>query len=369
MRWFRAILAVLGCAALLPGAVIAGTTGGIVGRVVDAATQAPVAGATVTAISPSQSATATTDAVGAYRFLTLAPDSYTLTVTKTGYDQVTQPGLSVFADQVQTFNVPMVKTIRTIARVTSRAAANLLKPGTTSDVYSINASGQKAAGSLIGPGGLSNAYGAIQSAPGVAIDQGEAGWFQMVHIRGGDIDQVGYEMDGIPVNRVYDNAPQTMLSSLGSQEVEVYTGGALASADAQGISGYVNQVVKTGTFPGYAEGNLSVGTPAFYHQASVEAGGSTPDRLFSYYVGIGGANQDLRYVDSDLASAYPKHVLLSRQCRRSEYVCAGIQRLRLHRRQRYLGRQSVRDAARRIRHRIHTAARRHHQPTFCNSAS
>ena len=305
MRWLKIIPALVLIAAMLPNAARAGTTGGIVGRVYDPATQAPIAGAVVTASSPSQAASATTDASGAYRFLTLAPDTYTLVVSKDGYDSVTQPGLSVFADQVQTFNVPANKTIRTIAHVTSRSAANLIKPGTTADVYSINSAGQKAAGSLIGPGGLSNAYGAIQSAPGVAIDQGEAGWFQMVHIRGGDIDQVGYEMDGIPVNRVYDNAPQTMLASLGSQEVEVYTGGALASADAQGISGYVNQVVKTGTFPGYAEGNLSVGTPAFYHQASVEAGGSTPDRLFSYYVGIGGANQDLRYVDNDLASAYP----------------------------------------------------------------
>src|SRR5579863_4318572 len=305
MGWLRAFPAVVLMIALLPISARAGTTGGIVGRVTDAATHAPIAGATVIATAPSQTATATTDAAGSFRFLTLAPDTYTVTASKAEYDTVAQPGLSVFADQVQTFNIPMNKTIRTIARVTSRAAANLVKPGTTSDVYSINSSAQKAAGSLIGPGGLSNVYGAIQSAPGVAIDQGEAGWFQTVHIRGGDIDQVGYELDGIPVNRVYDNAPMTMLSSLGSQEVQVYTGGAIASADAQGISGYINQVVKTGTYPGYAEGNLSVGTPTFYHQASVEAGGSTPDRLFSYYVGIGGANQDLRYVDNNLGSAYP----------------------------------------------------------------
>ena len=126
-----------------------------------------------------------------------------------------------------------------------------------------------------------------------------------MHIRGGDIDQVGYELDGIPVNRAYDNAPQTMLSSLGSQEVQVYTGGVPASSDAQGISGYVNQVIKTGTYPGYGDGKLSVGYPAFYHQASIEAGGSTPDRLFSYYVGIGGSNQDFRFVDNNNGAEHP----------------------------------------------------------------
>src|SRR5215469_3431138 len=151
MRIFRAFCVAVIVTALLPLGARAGTTGGIVGRVTDAASHAPVAGATVVATAPSQTATATTDAAGTYRFLTLVPDTYTVTVSKADYDTVAQPGLSVFADQVQTFNVPMNRTIRTIARVTSRAAANLIKPGTTADVYSVNAAAQKAAGSLIGP--------------------------------------------------------------------------------------------------------------------------------------------------------------------------------------------------------------------------
>ena len=305
MRWLKSVPAALLVAALLPFHASAGTTGGITGRVVDAASQAPLAGVVVTVNSPSQNASGTTDASGTFRFLTLAPDTYTIAFSKDGYDSIAQPGLSVFADQVQTYNATLNKMLKTIGRVTSQAASNLIKPGTTSDVYSINSAGQKAAASLIGPGGLSNAYGAIQSAPGVAIDQGEQGWFQTVHIRGGDIDQVGYELDGIPTNRVYDNAPMTMLSSLGSQEVQVYTGGGTASTDAQGISGFVNQVVKTGTYPGYANLYGAIGAPAFYHQGAVEFGGSTPDRNFSYYVGLGGANQDYRYVDNNDGSGYP----------------------------------------------------------------
>ncbi len=305
MRAMRSIPAALLMAALLPLHSVAGTTGGITGRVVDAQTQVPVAGVVVTATAPSQTATSTTDAGGAYRFLSLAPDTYTITFAKAGYDPQAQPGLSVFADQVQTFNVAMVKSLQTIAHVTSQAAANLVKAGQTSDVYSVNAAGQRAAQGLTGPGSLNNAYGAVASVPGVNLDQGEQGWFQTVHIRGGDFDQVGYELDGIPVNRVYDNAPETMLSSLGSQEVQVYTGGVPASSDAQGISGYINQVVKTGTSPGYATAQLSAGYPAFYHQASIEAGGSTPDRMFSYYVGIGGSNQDFRYINNNNGSNIP----------------------------------------------------------------
>jgi hypothetical protein len=305
MRFLRSIPAALLIAALFPLNAGAGTTGGITGRVVDSQTNAPLSGVVVTANSPSQSATSTTDASGTYRFLSLGPDTYTLSLTKPGYDPITQPGLSVFADTVQTVNIPMVKTLKTIARVTSAAAANLIKSGQTADVYSVNAAGQQAAQGLTGPGSLNNAYGAIASVPGVSLSPGQQGWWQELKIRGGDIDQVGYELDGIPVNRVYDNAPETMLSSLGSQEVQVYTGGVNASSDAQGISGYVNQVLKTGTYPGYAVGQLSVGYPAFYHQASVEVGGSTPDRLFSYYVGVGGSNQDFRYIDNNNGANIP----------------------------------------------------------------
>lgn len=283
---------------MTPAPTVAGTTGGITGRIIDTATQAPLADVTVSAVSPSQSATTTTDARGGYRFLSLAPDTYTISFNKADYTPVSDPGVTIVADQVQTLNVSMTPALKTIAALRSRAATDVVRPGTTSDVYSVNASQSRAAESLIGPGGLNNAYGAIASVPGVAIDPGEQGWFQTVHIRGGDIDQVGYELDGIPVNRVYDNAPQTMLSSLGQQELQVYTGGTPATADAQGIAGYINQVLKTGTYPGFGNIDLGIGSPAFYHKISAEAGGSTPDRRFSYYVGLAGANQDFRYVDN-----------------------------------------------------------------------
>src|SRR5579871_861548 len=305
MRWLRSISAAVVISGLLPFQAVAGTTGGITGRIVDSQTRVPLAGVLVTAVSPSQSASSTTDASGTFRLLTLAPDTYTLSFSKAGYDAVTQAGLTVGADQVQTYNVSMSRTLRTIAHVTAQSGTSLVKSGTTSDVYSVNAAGQAAAQGLTGPGSLNNAYGAIASVPGVALDQGEQGWWQTVHIRGGDIDQIGYELDGIPLNRAYDNGPQTMLSSLGSQEVQVYTGGVPAGSDAQGISGYINQVIKTGTFPGYGDANLAVGYPAFYHQASVEVGGSTPDRSVSYYVGIGGSNESFRFVNNDNGSNIP----------------------------------------------------------------
>src|ERR1700722_1633451 len=200
MRWLKSIFAALLVAAFLPYEVMAGTTGAVSGRVVDEETQAPIAGVVVTARAPSQAVTTTTDAGGTFHFLSLAPDTYVLSFSKPPYNALSQSGISVFADQVQTINVKMVN-LRTIAHVTSRSVGSLVKAGTTGDVYSINAAAQQPAQGLSGPGSLNNAYGAIASVPGVSLDTGENSWWQTVHIRGGDIDQVGYEFDGIPVNR------------------------------------------------------------------------------------------------------------------------------------------------------------------------
>jgi len=287
--------------------VFAGTTGALIGRIIDAASNAPVAGARIAVVSPSQSASVISDANGSYRFLSLAPDSYVLSVTQQGYEPVTESGITVLADQARNVNVSLVKQLRTIGQVRARAATDLIKPGTTSDVYSVSGATAEAANALSGPGSLGNSYSAIASVPGTVVQQGQQGWFQQISIRGGDIDQVGYELDGIPVNRAYDNAPETLLSSLGQQELQVYTGGTPATSDGQGLSGYVNQVIKTGTYPGFSTLVGAIGSPTFYHRLSFEIGGSTPNRLFSYYFGTAGQNQDFRYIDNSNGAGDPRY--------------------------------------------------------------
>jgi hypothetical protein len=283
---------------------LAGTTGGLTGSVVDATSSAPIAGAVVTASSPSQSATITTDAAGHFGFLTLAPDTYVVTVTKDNYASLSIPGQIVFADTVQTVTARLQKSLTTIAHVTATGAGALVKSGTTADVYSVNAAAQQAAAALGGGGSLNSAYSAVASVPGAYVPPNQTGYFQTVHIRGGDYDQVGYEFDGVPVNRSFDNYPSSSASSLGNAEVQVYTGANPANSEGQGLAGYINQVIRTGTYPGFANGQLGIGTPAFYHRAMVEAGGSTPDRLFSYYVGVAGYNQEFNYVDNQNGASY-----------------------------------------------------------------
>ncbi len=283
---------------------LASVTGGLTGTVLDAENAAPIAGAQVTASSPSQSVTVTTDAAGHFSFLTLGPDTYTVTVSKSGYQPTSVPGQVVFADTVQTVTVRMPRALKTIARVAAAAPGALVKSGTTADVYSINAAAQASTAALGGGGLINQAYSAISTVPGAYVIPNQTGYYATINIRGGDYDQVGYEFDGVPVNRSFDNYASSSASSLGNAEVQVYTGANPATSEGQGLSGFINQVIKSGTFPGYATGSLGIGTPAFYHRAAVEVGGATPDRMFSYYLGVAGLNQSFSYINNNNGSEY-----------------------------------------------------------------
>ena len=117
---------------------LAGTTGGIAGVVKDSNSGAPIAGARVQAVAPSQTVNTTTDAGGRFIILSLAPDTYTITVSKAGYAQTAYPGEVVFADQTQQVTISMTKQLATIAHVTAQGGGSLVKSGVGGDLYNVN---------------------------------------------------------------------------------------------------------------------------------------------------------------------------------------------------------------------------------------
>jgi hypothetical protein len=283
---------------------LAETTGNIAGTITDA-NGAPLADVEVKAVAPSSSRTATTDAGGHFTMLSLPPDTYTVSLHKGGYQDASFPGVVVFADQTQQVGYRLSKALIVIGHVTSQAGTSLVKSGVGADLYNVNSAQAAAAAALGGGGNLNNAYSALASVPGVQVSQGGMGWdFNAAYIRGQNSYYTAFEYDGIPVNRAFDNYNSSTESSLGLQELQVYTGGGPSSVASAGTSGFINQVIKTGTFPGFGTGNLGIATPQYYHQAAVEIGGSTPDRTFSYYIGLLGYNQDYRILDNTNGAGY-----------------------------------------------------------------
>ncbi len=264
------ILAIVACCAV-PGRALAGTTGSLRGVIVDTS-GAPVAGVVVTVTSPSQTASAVTDPGGHFTFASLAPDDYAVAAQKDGYDTASYSGAVVFADVSQVLTVTMHKTLRTIATTSSRSSSSLVRSGTTADVYSINAA-QQARTSVLGGGGtLNSAYSAISAVPGAYVPTNQSGYNLAIHIRGGDSSEVGYELDGIPMNRGIDGYTSSSVSSLGQLELQVYTGASPADSEGQGLAGFINQVIKSGTFPGYGIADATIGGPTYYHSSERGSG-------------------------------------------------------------------------------------------------
>jgi hypothetical protein len=279
--------------------VLAGTTGGLSISVNDPTTGQAISGAKVAAASPSQIASGVTDSTGHINFLDLAPDTYTVSVEAKGFEAASLSGMTVVADNTRVVPFSLGK-FKTIGRVTARSASSLVKPGTTADVYSVNPVLQAKVAAAGGGGNLDSAWSALATVPGVSVAPGQQGYIgagSTLSIRGGDYDQIGYQIDGVPVNRAFDNYPSGPASSLGQQELQVYTGAPPASSTSEGISGYINQVIRTGTSQPFETVTVAAGGPSYYHKTSVEIGGETSNGRLSYYVGLGGYNQDYRIVD------------------------------------------------------------------------
>jgi hypothetical protein len=290
---------------------LAGTTGGLAGTLTNTATKQPLAGAKVTAASPSQIGSTTTDSSGHFQFLNLAPDTYVVSAQLQGYSVISASGITVVADNTRNLALAAQKELATIGRVTaSSSGGGLVRPGTTADVYSINASQQAKVAAAGGGGSLDSAFSALSTVAGVSVQPGQTGYVgggPSLSIRGGDYDQIGYQFDGIPINRSFDNYPSSATSSLGTQELQVYTGAPPPSSTSEGLSGYINQVVKSGTTPGFTQAAVGLGSP-YYHKLNFETGGTLLDNRLSYYVGLGGYNQAQRYIDqfdgASLSSSY-----------------------------------------------------------------
>jgi len=87
----------------------AAQTGNIMGRVTDGASGAPLASTVVQALGAGGQVAGSTlsDRSGTFRILNLAPGSYTVRVTMTGYAAFNQPNVSVTAGQTTTLSVAL----------------------------------------------------------------------------------------------------------------------------------------------------------------------------------------------------------------------------------------------------------------------
>jgi hypothetical protein len=283
-RFIGAGLVALFVAIALVGPASAATTGTISGTVVDSTTKKPVPGVTVTASAPSGRGSATSDGNGFYNIYNLAPDTYTVSISAKGYEDVVLSGVTVVQDQNVQINQTLAKSLRTIGRVSARSASNLVQPTQTADVYNVS---PQQLGAAIGVGGHRSLYDVIQTAPGVT-STGVAG---RPRIRGSDVGDVAWEYDGIPVNDRLTGLFTTNLSVVGTQNLEVYTGGYNAQY-GNAAAGIINSVVKRGTNPAFGSLTYTSSFPNSEHDFVAEYGGASKNNKLSWYFSLDSSNSD-----------------------------------------------------------------------------
>lgn len=282
------LAAALLCATFtLPQTAFAGTTGNINGTVVDPSGK-PVADVSVTAASASQTGHATTDARGFFSIVNLTPDTYTVSFQKQGFQATSVPGITVFQDQTNVVNQRLQTELKTIATVRAAGASNLVKPNQGSDVY--NVSGQQLTAATNPVNTHETLYQYLAVTPGVT----GTGFPSQPRVRGGQVTDLGYEFDGIPIQDRMTGFFTTNLANIGIGNIEVYTGGLPASGSTNG-TGYFNSVVKTGTYPAYTQIALQATSPEANQYVTLEHGWATPDHRFSGYIGFDGVNSTNQY--------------------------------------------------------------------------
>ena len=271
------------------GVALASNVGVMSGTVTDASTHAPIANVRVTAAAPSGSYHATTNSHGFYSITGVYADTYTVSFQADGYEPVTVPGVSVFADQVAPTNETMTKSLKTIASVRVPSSSSAYRPTQTTDTVTVAAPQiQNFQGSDFN---LSETN-LITSLPGAEAD---SSGYPVIH--GGREYEEGFEFEGIPYTDAFTNQFNNTLAIpvAGVALVQLVPGSGDINQGTGGGFGTLNVVAKRGTYPGYADLSLGGGLPAFGHALNFDDSWATPDGHWSNFISMANQNTAFRY--------------------------------------------------------------------------
>ena len=242
-----------------------GTTGKIAGTVTDKKTGEPLPGANIVVIETTLGTT--TDLDGRYTILEVPPGTYDVQISFVGYQKIKINEVRVFIDQTARIDVALEEETIQVGEVVITAERNTIRPDVSTSVSSvsdeeierlpinsvISAIGLQAG---IRGGWSSFTDGAAQptfltgnnpdfTARGKVSVQGG------LNIRGGDGDNILFELDGVTLRDPRNNEPMTRIPLSSVKEISVERGGFQAEY-GQVRSGVVNVVTKEGSKENYS---------------------------------------------------------------------------------------------------------------------
>ena len=285
MKRFFALLLLCSLLPVAPALAAGGQYGNLVGSISDATSKAPIAGALVTAVSPSGRYSASTDARGRFSILQMVVDTYTVTVTKQGYETLSLPGQTLQGDQTTAIGQWLLNhaTPKTIAHVASRSAGGAFQPSNTIDSYTVTPAQQL---QTTGKAFSTNENNLVLAVPGVTLTNAGT-----PTIRGGAAYEVGYQYDGVTFKEPFlgNNGSNGINGPLfsGVSQVQVVAGAGDATQGGVG-SGVINVIPERGSGPGTFNLDLEVGSPNFSHQFGATYSWASPNGMFSDFASFTG---------------------------------------------------------------------------------
>ncbi|MCU0454220.1 MAG: TonB-dependent receptor [Bacteroidetes bacterium] len=212
--------------------LLAGNTGKLSGRVLDARTGEPLPGANVLLEGTSQGAM--TDADGRYVILNIPPGQYTAAASFIGYRRLRMQNIRISVDFTTTQDFRLEEGDIQMEEVIVRSERSpLIRQDLTNPVSSISAE-------AIGELPVTEISEIIGLQAGVTVDDDGS-----IHVRGGLGNEIAYTLNGVNINNPYGNSRSVGLATNAVQEVSV-SSGTFSAEYGTALSGVVNYVTREG---------------------------------------------------------------------------------------------------------------------------
>ena len=219
----RSLAALVLC--LLAPSAMAGVTGKVVGRLLDAKGQ-PIAAATIQLLGTKLGAFS--DAEGRYSIFNVPPGSYEMRIQRLGFSTLLIQDVVVSADQTTNFESTLGEAVIEAPEVVITAKRPPVDLKLTSSQTNVTTEEIE-----LLP--IQDLQEIVNLQAGVVEG----------HFRGGRVGEVQFQVDGVTVNNPYDNSLSMRLDRSILQEVQVISG-TFDAEYGQAMSGVVNAVLKDG---------------------------------------------------------------------------------------------------------------------------
>ena len=208
-----------------------GTTGKLVGKIIDKDTGNPLIGCNVI-IEDTYMGTSSNE-LGEYILLNIPPGNYNVRFEMIGYKRVINDGVTIISDKTITLNGDLVSSVIEGEEVIVLAEKKLIQFDVTQSEAII--SSEELDGMPV-----TEVEEVLRLQGGVTVDS-DGG----IHMRGGRTSEVSYMVDGVPMSDVYSGGIGVQIENDNIQELQVISG-TFNAEYGRALTGVVNMVTKDG---------------------------------------------------------------------------------------------------------------------------